>query len=174
MGDIEEPRSGCLFNQGRGTSTGPCAPRPRSWTTHTPICGLAQGLGPPLPTPHPRSLEVHLLGVTKAVLGRQHSDWQGGCLVPALGAPAGLRDMRPRRKCSWEEVIWGTRLTSDLAGLAVQEATPSRPRTGCRTRSWMSHSRSCQTRERRWTAGVEPCLSFPACEDGVQRCTPLV
>lgn len=126
----------------------PCAPHPRSWTS-TPICGLAQGIGSPS---HPPSLEVHLLGVTRALLGRRHSDWQDGCPVPALGAPAGLRDVRLRRKCPWEEVIWGTRLTSDLAGLEVQEATPSTPQTGCRTRFWTSHSRSRQAREWRRTA----------------------
>lgn len=74
--------------------------------------------------PAPASRELHLLGAARAVLGRRHSDRQGGCPVPALGAPVRLRDVRPRRKYPWEEVIWGTRLTSGGAGQKFRRPLP--------------------------------------------------
>lgn len=151
----------------------PCAPHPRSWTS-TPICGLAQGIG----SPHPPSLEVHLLGVTRALLGRRHSDWQDGCPVPALGAPAGLRDVRLRRKCPWEEVIWGTRLTSDLADSRYRRPLPLHHRLGAGPdsgRLTADPARPGNGAGQRGAEGEhEPRLNFPAGEEGVQRLTLLV
>lgn len=57
--------------------------------------------------PFPCHLELHLLGAARAVLGRLHSDRQGGCLVPALGAPAG---QAPGREAAAEVSLGGSYL----------------------------------------------------------------
>lgn len=55
---------------------------------------------------------------------RQELFWEGYIVIgkvavwflPWVHRPVRLQDVRLRRKCPWEEVIWGTRLTSDRAG----------------------------------------------------------